>query len=111
VARRDDVDAHPTHPALVVEIADSGLRMARGRMAAAYPRARIAGADLTITPLAAPGATFQTLNPNLPSLPDFVAGQAVALGSSVEPIVPPFTIRTALSLIVPPLELWYSHST
>ena len=56
VARRDDVDAHPTHPALVVEIADSGLRMARGRMAAAYPRARIAGADLTITPLAAPAA-------------------------------------------------------
>ena len=39
---RDYVDAHPTRPALVVEIADSGLRLARGRKAAAYARARIA---------------------------------------------------------------------
>lgn len=30
-----------------------------------------------ITPLAAAGAVFSTLNPNLPDLPDFVAGQAV----------------------------------
>src|SRR5215470_5703751 len=38
---REYVDAHPTHPALVVEIADSGLRMARGRKAAAYARAGV----------------------------------------------------------------------
>jgi Uma2 family endonuclease len=39
---RDYVDAHPMHPALVVEVAWSGLRLARGRKAAAYARARIA---------------------------------------------------------------------
>jgi Uma2 family endonuclease len=38
---RDYVDAHPRRPSLVVEIADSGLRLARGRKAAAYARARI----------------------------------------------------------------------
>ncbi len=31
----------------------------------------------TITPLAVPGATFETLNPNLPGKPDWLAGQAV----------------------------------
>src|SRR5262249_48393425 len=39
---RDYVDAHPTRPALVVEVAQSGLRLARGRKAAAYARGRIA---------------------------------------------------------------------
>jgi Uma2 family endonuclease len=39
---RDYVDAHPTSPALVVEVAQSGLRLARGLKAAAYARARIA---------------------------------------------------------------------
>jgi Uma2 family endonuclease len=39
---RDYVDAHPTRPALVVEVADSGLRLLRGRKAAAYARAGIA---------------------------------------------------------------------
>jgi Uma2 family endonuclease len=39
---RDYVDAHPRHPALVVEVARSGLRMARGRKASSYARARIA---------------------------------------------------------------------
>jgi Uma2 family endonuclease len=39
---RDYVDSHPTGPALVVEVAQSGLAMARGRKAAAYARARIA---------------------------------------------------------------------
>lgn len=39
---RDYVNTHPTRPALVVEVADSGLRLARGRKAAAYARARIA---------------------------------------------------------------------
>jgi Uma2 family endonuclease len=41
-APRDYVDRHPTRPALVVEVAESGLRMARGRKAAAYARAGIA---------------------------------------------------------------------
>jgi hypothetical protein len=35
-----------------------------------------------ITPLAAPGATFKPLNPNLEALPDFVAGQAVEIAVS-----------------------------
>ena len=39
---RDYVAAHPTHPALVLEVAQSGLRLARGRKATAYARARIA---------------------------------------------------------------------
>ena len=39
---RDYVDAHPTMPALIVEVAQSGLRIARGRKAAAYARAQIA---------------------------------------------------------------------
>ncbi|HEU4370545.1 MAG TPA: Uma2 family endonuclease [Methylomirabilota bacterium] len=39
---RDYVDAHPTRPALIVEVAQSGLRLARGRKAAVYARARVA---------------------------------------------------------------------
>src|SRR4029077_436782 len=39
---RDYVDAHPTRPALIVEVAQSGLHVARGRRAAAYARAGIA---------------------------------------------------------------------
>src|SRR5262245_3291550 len=39
---RDYVDAHPTRPALIVEVAQSGLGLARGRKAAMYARARIA---------------------------------------------------------------------
>ncbi len=39
---RDYVDAHPTRPALIVEVAQSGLRLARGRKATAYARARVA---------------------------------------------------------------------
>jgi Uma2 family endonuclease len=39
---RDYVDAHPTRPGLVVEVAQSGLALARGRKAAAYARAQIA---------------------------------------------------------------------
>lgn len=37
---------------------------------------------MSITPLAAPGATFQALNPGLPSLPDFLADMAVATALS-----------------------------
>ena len=39
---RDYREGHPTRPALVVEVADSGLRIARGRKARAYARAGIA---------------------------------------------------------------------
>jgi Uma2 family endonuclease len=39
---RNYVDAHPRRPSLVVEVAQSGLGMARGRKAAAYARAGIA---------------------------------------------------------------------
>src|SRR5262245_44866199 len=38
---RDYVNAHPTHPALVVEVARSGLGVARGRKATAYARGGI----------------------------------------------------------------------
>lgn len=39
---RDYVEAHPMRPALVVEVAQTGLRVARGRKAAAYARGAIA---------------------------------------------------------------------
>ena len=39
---RDYVTAHPSRPALIVEVAQSGLHLARGRKAAAYARAGIA---------------------------------------------------------------------
>src|SRR5262245_1061754 len=39
---RDYVDSHPRRPALVVEVAQSGLAIARGRKAVAYARARLA---------------------------------------------------------------------
>jgi Uma2 family endonuclease len=39
---RDYIEAHPKRPALVVEVAQSGLALARGRKAAAYARAQIA---------------------------------------------------------------------
>lgn len=39
---RDYTLAHPTHPALIVEIALSGLGVARGRKASAYARGGIA---------------------------------------------------------------------
>ena len=38
---RDYVESHPRRPALVVEVAQSALRRARGRKAALYARARI----------------------------------------------------------------------
>jgi Uma2 family endonuclease len=41
-APRDYATRHPSRPALVVEVADAGLRMARGRKAGAYARAGIA---------------------------------------------------------------------
>jgi Uma2 family endonuclease len=39
---RDYVDAHPRHPALVVEVAQAGLSVARGRKAVVYARGGIA---------------------------------------------------------------------
>ena len=39
---RDYAAAHPTRPVLIVEVAQSGLALARGRKAAAYARAGIA---------------------------------------------------------------------
>jgi len=38
---RDYSSAHPTRPALIVEVAQAGLRLARGRKAVAYARAGI----------------------------------------------------------------------
>jgi Uma2 family endonuclease len=39
---RDYVTVHPSRPALIAEVAQSGLHLARGRKAAAYARAGIA---------------------------------------------------------------------
>jgi Uma2 family endonuclease len=39
---RDYVLSHPRRPSLIIEVAQSGLPIARGRKAAAYARARIA---------------------------------------------------------------------
>jgi Uma2 family endonuclease len=39
---RDYIDDHPARPVLIVEVALTGLRLARGRKAAAYARAPIA---------------------------------------------------------------------
>jgi Uma2 family endonuclease len=39
---RDYVDSHPTRPALIVEVAQAGLRRAQGRKATVYARVRIA---------------------------------------------------------------------
>jgi Uma2 family endonuclease len=39
---RDYVTAHPSRPTLIVEVAQSGLHLVRGRKAAAYTRAGIA---------------------------------------------------------------------
>lgn len=41
-APRDYARAHPTRPALIVEVAQSALRLARGRKATAYARGGIA---------------------------------------------------------------------
>jgi Uma2 family endonuclease len=41
-ARRDHTHAHPSHPALIVEVADSSLEFDRGEKASLYARARIA---------------------------------------------------------------------
>src|SRR5689334_5687730 len=35
-----------------------------------------------VTPLAAPGSTFDTLHPDLPDFPDFIAGEAVSTALS-----------------------------
>lgn len=43
---RDYHETHPTRPALVVEVALSGLRIARGRKRVAYAAARIRVGDL-----------------------------------------------------------------
>src|SRR5262249_61884601 len=90
---RDYVASHPSHPALIGEVAQSGLHLARGWKAAAYARAGIAdywilnlidrvlevhreptrsarrhcgyasievlGADVTLSPLAAPAASIR----------------------------------------------------
>jgi Uma2 family endonuclease len=40
-APRDYALQHPTRPALIVEVADAGLRLAKGQKASAYARARI----------------------------------------------------------------------
>lgn len=41
-SRRNYVTAHPSHPALIVEVAQSGLHLARGRNAAVYAGAGVA---------------------------------------------------------------------
>jgi YVTN family beta-propeller protein len=62
------------------------LILATSKIVGTAPNKIIEGETLhtgmRITPTAAPGALFQSLNPNLPGLPDFVAGQAVSTALS-----------------------------
>src|SRR5258708_14809603 len=48
----------------------------------AVPKAEVLPTGVEITPTAAPGAMFETLNPGLADFPDFVAGQAVSTATS-----------------------------
>ena len=45
-------------------------------------RETILATGMAVTPMAAPGSTFETLNPNLPALPDFTVDHAAAAAVS-----------------------------
>ncbi|MCL5060907.1 MAG: hypothetical protein M1449_10770 [Candidatus Thermoplasmatota archaeon] len=69
-------------------IATAGSALAKGPMGGNHqPVGELLTGEMLptgvhITPEAASGALFQTLNPDLPTRPDFVAGQAVATSTS-----------------------------
>jgi Uma2 family endonuclease len=94
---RDYTRAHPTRPALVVEVAQSRLRLARGRKAAAYARAGIA--DYWILNL--DGRVLEVYRE--PASPDptrphwgYSAIEALGVDSTVAPLAAPAaTIRVA----------------
>jgi YVTN family beta-propeller protein len=48
----------------------------------AVPKPEVLPTGVEITPVATPGAVFETLNPGLADFPDFVAGQAVSTATS-----------------------------
>ena len=64
-------------PACVVVILTSrnfGVRAEKDGV----PAGRLLPTGKRITPLATPGARFETLNPELPGFPEFIAGQAIS---------------------------------
>lgn len=63
-------------------VAGSGADAAVHHHAAAAATPQIVATGQTITPQAARGAIFQALNPHLPDVPDFTAGQASAMALS-----------------------------
>ena len=73
----------------LLSVLGAATLMAAGPAALAKPAPKAAPAQFTatgqsITPTAAKGAIFQALNPDLPGLPDFTAGQAAAMALSPE---------------------------
>ncbi|HYL10180.1 MAG TPA: bifunctional YncE family protein/alkaline phosphatase family protein [Candidatus Acidoferrales bacterium] len=59
-----------------------GIPAAHAQQRRAVPKAEPLPTGVEITPAAAPGAVFETLNPGLADFPDFVAGQAVSTAIS-----------------------------
>ncbi|MGA0602298.1 hypothetical protein ACO2Q3_16440 [Caulobacter sp. KR2-114] len=68
--------------ALAVTASGPGMAAGHRRPPAAAAAPQIVATGQAITPLAAPGAVFQALNPHLPDAPDFTAGQASAMALS-----------------------------
>jgi Uma2 family endonuclease len=97
---RDYVDAHPTHPALVVEVALSGLGVARGRKAAAYARAGIA--DYWIVNLADRVLEVQREPARLRPARrrwGYAASETYAADASVAPLAAPSTLVRVADLL------------
>ena len=57
-------------------------QVAQAQQKRAMPKAEVLPTGVAITPGAAPGAVFESLNPGLANFPDFVAGQAVSTAKS-----------------------------
>lgn len=68
--------------AVALAVTSASIAEAAARRRAAAPAPQIVATGQAITPQAARGAIFQPLNPHLPDLPDFTAGQASAMALS-----------------------------
>src|ERR1700722_7374074 len=69
-------------PGLALALAALGSAARAGFDASGTSPGEFTATGQSITPSAARGAVFQALNPDLPTLPDFTAGQAAALALS-----------------------------
>src|SRR5262249_29768066 len=88
-APRDYTHAHPARPALIVEVALSGLRIARGRKARAYARAGLPDywivnlIDEVLEVHRQPGATERHSAPLEPLHRDDVVAPLAATGARI----------------------------